>query len=240
MIAAIIPAAGSGERFGKDQDGKAKQFLQLAGKPLYEWSLKELCAHEDISQIVLLVPAQEVESIKWETSQGIQMSKVSVIAGGASRQQSVVKGLSFLSQSQPPPDYVLVHDAARPMLSQKMIQDTIDAVTKFGACTLALPVSDTIKKTEGGTVSETVDRSQLVQIQTPQAAKFTWLLEAHEKAIADNLSTTDDSTILQHNGHKVHIVPGSAYNLKITNPEDLLICQSLIFSQKANGLQAAI
>jgi len=125
MIAAIIPAAGSGERFGKDQDGKAKQFLQLAGKPLYEWSLKELCAHEDISQIVLLVPAQEVESIKWETSQGIQMSKVSVIAGGASRQQSVVKGLSFLSQSQPPPDYVLVHDAARPMLSQKMIQDTM-------------------------------------------------------------------------------------------------------------------
>jgi 2-C-methyl-D-erythritol 4-phosphate cytidylyltransferase len=237
MIAAIIPAAGSGERFGRDDDGKAKQFLQLAGKPLYLWSLKEFCSNDRISQIVLLVPSADLEAVKLETA---QLSKVSVITGGASRQKSVVKGLNFLCQSQPQPEYVLVHDAARPMLSQKMIQDSIDAVTEFGACTLAIPVSDTIKKTIEGTVSETVDRSQLVQIQTPQAAKFTWLLEAHEKAIADNLSTTDDSTILQHNGHKVHIVPGSAYNLKITNPEDLLICQSLIFSQSANGLQAAI
>src|SRR6202034_2078644 len=97
---------------------------------------------------------------------------------------------NFLCQLQPQPEYVLVHDAARPLINQRLIQDCIDAVTEFGACTLAIPVSDTIKQLRDGTVAETVDRSQLVQIQTPQAARFSWLREAHEKAVADNLITT--------------------------------------------------
>lgn len=237
MIAAIIPAAGAGERFGSGDGGKAKQFHDLAGKPLYLWSLNELCAHPALEKIVLLVPAHQLESVKAEAG---QLGKVSVITGGASRQQSVAKGLNFLCQMQPQPEYVLVHDAARPLINQRLIQACIDAVTEFGACTLAIPVSDTIKKLRDGTVGETVNRSQLVQIQTPQAARFSWLMQAHERAVADNLISTDDSTILQHSGHEVHIVPGSAHNLKITNPEDLLICQSLIFSERANGLQAAI
>lgn len=108
-----------------------------------------------------------------------------------------------------------------------MVDDVIAGVTKHGACTLAIPVTDTMKRAQGGVLKESLDRAELVQIQTPQAGKLQWLLNAHRRAAQESFATTDDSTILEYIGHKVHIVPGSPYNLKITNPEDLSICESL-------------
>ncbi|MFN8553050.1 MAG: 2-C-methyl-D-erythritol 4-phosphate cytidylyltransferase [Candidatus Obscuribacterales bacterium] len=230
MIAAVLPAAGAGERFKAKPSDAAKQFVGLDGRPLYLWSLSTLAAHRQIEVIALCVPEMSLDTVQAEIKRLLpetQASKVIVTAGGLTRQNSVHNGLERLSQLSQPPTFVMVHDAARPLLTEKLINQVIESVTANGACTVAMPVTDTIKRAKDNIVGDTLDRNELVQIQTPQAAKFEWLLNAHRKAAADNFGTTDDSTILEHSGHKVHIVMGSPYNLKITNPEDLSLCQSL-------------
>ncbi len=230
MLAAVLPAAGVGERFKSKPGDPPKQFIELGGRPLYLWSLSTLAKHNLVELIVLVVPELSLDIVRSEVKQNLppeQALKVTLTAGGSTRQHSVRNGLELLATMKPPPDYVLVHDAARPLLTGRMIDDVIDSVATHGACTLAVAVTDTIKKVKDGIVGETLDRSELVQIQTPQSGKFEWLLEAHRKASLENFGTTDDSTILEYSGHKVHIVPGSPYNLKITNPEDLSACQSL-------------
>jgi len=230
MIAAVLPAAGAGERFKNDPTDAPKQFIGLDGRPIYLWSLSTLAAHEKIDVIVVVVPELSLAAVQSEISRVLptnQSEKVIVTAGGLTRQNSVHNGLERLGKLPTAPSYVMIHDAARPLLTAKLINQVIESVTTNGACTVAIPVTDTIKKMKNNVVGETLDRSQLVQIQTPQAAKFEWLLQAHRKAAAENFGTTDDSTILEHGGHKVHIVTGSPYNLKITNPEDLSLCQSL-------------
>lgn len=230
MIAAVLPAAGAGERFKSKPTDTAKQFVGLEGRPLYLWSLSTLAAHSKIAVIALCVPQTSLDAVQAEIKSLLpeaQAEKVIVTAGGLTRQNSVHNGLERLSQLNPPPTFVMVHDAARPLLTEKLINQVIDSVTANGACTVAMPVTDTIKRAKNNIVGDTLDRNELVQIQTPQAARFEWLLNAHRKAEVENFGTTDDSTILEHSGHKVHIVMGSPYNLKITNPEDLSLCQSL-------------
>ncbi len=230
MIAAVLPAAGAGERFKHAPTDAPKQFIGLDGRPIYLWSLTTLAAHKKIDVIVVVVPQLSLDAVQSEIAQILptdQSEKIIVTAGGPTRQNSVHNGLERLGGLSTAPTYVMVHDAARPLLTAKLIDQVIESVTTNGACTVAMPVTDTIKKMKNNVVGETLDRSELVQIQTPQAARFEWLLQAHRKAAAENFGTTDDSTILEHSGHKVHIVMGSPYNLKITNPEDLYLCQSL-------------
>ncbi|MBS1957513.1 MAG: 2-C-methyl-D-erythritol 4-phosphate cytidylyltransferase [Cyanobacteria bacterium SZAS-4] len=230
MIAAVLPAAGAGERFKHSPTDAPKQFIGLEGRPIYLWSLSTLAAHEKIDIIVVVVPQLSLDAVQAEISRVLpanQSEKIIVTAGGKTRQNSVHNGLERLGELTTPPAYVMVHDAARPLLTAKLIDQVVESVTANGACTVAIPVTDTIKKARDNVVGETLDRSELVQIQTPQAARFEWLLQAHRKAAAENFGTTDDSTILEHSGHKVHIVTGSPYNVKITNPEDLSLCQSL-------------
>ncbi len=230
MLAAVLPAAGVGERFKSKPGDSPKQFTGLSGRALYLWSLGTLAAHNQVDLIVVVVPKLSLDAVQSEIKENLppaDAQKVIVTAGGPTRQHSVHNGLERLAELSEHPDYVLVHDAARPLLTGRMIDLVIKSVTTNGACTLAVAVTDTIKKVKDGIVGETLNRSELVQIQTPQAAKFQWLLEAHRRAAKENFGTTDDSTILEHSGHKVHIVPGSPYNLKITNPEDLSVCQSL-------------
>lgn len=230
MIAAVLPAAGAGERFKHNPTDRAKQFIGLDGRPLYLWSLSTLAAHNQVDIVVVCVPQLSLDAVQAEIKDLLpsdQSQKILVTAGGLTRQNSVHNGLERLSQMSNPPDFVMVHDAARPLLTAQLINQVIQSVTANGACTVAMPVTDTIKKVKNNIVGDTLDRNELVQIQTPQAARFEWLLTAHRKAQAENFVTTDDSTILEHSGHKVHIVMGSPYNLKITNPEDLSLCQSL-------------
>jgi 2-C-methyl-D-erythritol 4-phosphate cytidylyltransferase len=233
MIAAVLPAAGAGERFKTKSQDTPKQFIGLDGRPLYIWSLTTLANHTGIDTIVVVVPGTSLDLVQEEIKHHLPphlSKKIILTAGGSTRQDSVRNGLERLAQLSQSPSYVLVHDAARPLLTSQMVDNVIASVTANGACTLAVPVTDTVKKVKNGLVGETLDRSELVQIQTPQAAKFEWLLEAHRKAARENFGTTHDSTILEHSGHKVHIVSGSPYNLKITNPEDLSLCQSLAFA----------
>jgi len=125
------------------------------------------------------------------------------------------------------PEFVLIHDAARPFLSESAINDVLEKVTECGACSLAVPVSDTVKRAKNNLFIETIDRSDLFLIQTPQSARYVWLLKAHQTAISKGLSTTDDAGLLESAGYSVQLVLGAPANLKITKPGDLALCEAL-------------
>lgn len=195
------------------------------------WCVGAFFKHAQISRIVVVsheeVRAQiEHEISAYRQSRTDNVTLVDVIGGGETRQESVYKGLLHLAAHGERPDFVLVHDAARPFLTEKLISDTITSVIEHGAATVAIPVSDTVKRVDGDNVIETIDRSDLVAVHTPQGARLDWLLEAHEAATRNNISATDDAYILERN-HVVKIVQGDRYNIKVTVPEDLLICEAI-------------
>lgn len=236
-FAALIAAAGSGSRFADSNSGiparvLPKQFLTLKGLPLYAWSLIAFGKHESISEIVILAPANLLESVTQESeqifkTQGLRI-KAKVIAGGKTRQESILRGLRHLAESGKPPDYVMTHDAARPFINKDTIDVIIETVTSRGACTVGGAVSDTIKRVaENRKILETIPRDELFAVQTPQASEFSQLLAAHEKACASGFSTTDDTAILEWCGHEVFVVDGPKYNMKVTQPLDLLLAEAL-------------
>jgi 2-C-methyl-D-erythritol 4-phosphate cytidylyltransferase len=227
-FAAVVAAAGTGTRLPLSKEVRAKQFYSLAGLRIYLWSLSRFALHKQIEKIALvlapdfrLLVEQELTSLPPE----FFGEKILLIDGGATRQESVRKSLEALESFNP--EYVIVHDAARPFLTDEMIDTSIARVTEYGAVSLAVPVSDTVKKGSDNVLGETIDRTGLFLIQTPQSALFRWLIDAHRDASGKNLSTTDDAGILEAAGHKVYIVQGSAHNLKLTKPDDLVLCQAL-------------
>lgn len=199
------------------------------GKPLFYWPLAMLSSHPRINRIVVASLPDMMDKVEDCVSQIVSSGKISVIGGGATRQESVFNALKALSRmnSVNSADPVLVHDAARPFLTSAIIDETIHGVEQYGACTTAIPAADTIKRVKQNVVEETLDRSCLVVVQTPQAAKFQWLYSAHEQAAAQGLATTDDAALLEAAGHQVMVVPGSAYNLKVTHKEDLVLAEAL-------------
>lgn len=204
-----------------------KQFRELAGRPIYQWSLKALADHEAVRLVVVATLPDSISTIQAEVEAMGLDNRATVIAGGSTRQQSVWLGLKALSQLQPPPEYVLVHDAARPFLTKEILDATIAAVRDAGACTTCVPASDTVKRIENGRIAETLDRKSLVLVQTPQAARFDWLFDAHQKAILEQRATTDDAALLEAAGHPVAVLSGSRFNLKITEPEDLILAEAI-------------
>jgi 2-C-methyl-D-erythritol 4-phosphate cytidylyltransferase len=238
-FAAVVAAAGIGSRLPLPDDIKAKQFLSLGGIPIYLWSLSRFALHKEIEKIALVVSPDFKEIVRRDFADAKVAKiaeKVVIVDGGDTRQESVKRALEALESDHP--QYVLVHDAARPFLTDEMIDASIRGVTEYGACTLAVPVSDTVKKAVNKIFVKTVDRADLYQIQTPQSARFEWLLDAHRQGATTQLSTTDDGGILEAAGYKVYLIPGSAHNLKLTKPDDLALCNALatIYSPALNHL----
>lgn len=230
-IAAILVCAGSGKRFGDDSQ-VPKQYQLLRGTPVYTWGLRCLLQHPRIERVVIVVAADMEEEISADALKwiGEGKEKLSVTTGGATRQASVFNGLQFLSRQVRPPDAVLVHDAARPFITGTIIDDVIKCVEKEPACTVGSPVSDTVKRVDDNIIGATVDRTNLVAVQTPQAARFSELLKAHQRAEADGWVTTDDAAIMEMAGYKVSVVLSTRWNIKITTKEDLQICEALALS----------
>lgn len=236
-IAVVIAAGGIGSRFATGGSIKHKQCLFLNGRPLYMWSILSFLRNEHVSRIIVVSHKDVLDDIRGEIKKYIRpeniagvnrlVASIEVISGGATRQESVFCGLKHLKEQTPAPDYVLIHDAARPFISDKIIDATIKAVIKYGACTVALPVSDTIKRVESSEVAETIDRANLVAVHTPQAGRFDWLLSAHEDAARNGIAATDDAFILEQAKHRVRIVDSDRYNIKVTVPEDMLICEAI-------------
>ena len=226
-MAAIIAAGGLGSRFS---GSKPKQRNLLGGVPIYQWSLARFLEHSAIDAVVVVSHVTilgELEKEIEEIMKSSKLYKLSLVAGGQTRQESVYLGLKHLQSLNQVPEYVLVHDAARPFVDNSMIDRTIQAVKSDNACTVGLPVADTIKRVKNGLVTETLDRSELYAVHTPQAAKLDLLLTAHECARRDGVSVTDDAALLELNGSEVKIIPSHRYNIKITVPEDLALCESI-------------
>ncbi len=214
QVAAIILAAGSGKRFGA-----AKQFLELDGRPLYLHSVQTFAAIVEIDSIALVTSAEMVEQVERDLDAFALSERVDVVIGGAERQDSVLEGLHHLDFEST--RYVLVHDAARALVSARLIQNTISAVRQFGAAIAVLPVVDSIKRVDAGRVEASIDRVGLWRAQTPQAAEYDLLLRALEEARLTGFAATDESAALERIGIMPAIVEGEETNFKITYQGDL-------------------
>ena len=221
-VCAIVPAGGSGTRMGGTVP---KQFQSLNGKPILYHTIKTLQNCETISEIILVVPEKEYETAHTDWLGKLEIVK-KVVIGGEQRQDSVYNGFCEVSQDS---EIVLVHDGVRPFLSQKMVADSIDAAREYGAAITAIPVHDTIKRVDtSGLVSQTIAREGLWRVQTPQAFRYSLLLDAFNKAKSENFYGTDEGALIEHLGEPVKIVEGLEQNIKITRPEDLELSKAFI------------
>ena len=219
-IWALIPAAGSGSRM---QSPVKKQFMTIQGKPLLSHTLKVFQEHPRIYGIAIVTGTEDIMDVQ---NIALAYSKVKIITGGGNtRQESVYSGLRVMPSDC---DIVLIHDAARPMLNDELIDRCIDGALSFGCAIAATPVKDTIKKTDAdGYVLDTPDRSCLWNVQTPQAFRFSEILAAHQKAYKQkDVSCTDDGMVMERYGTlPVRLVPGLYQNIKITTPEDRILAE---------------
>lgn len=223
MNIAIIAAAGTGSRMASD---KPKQFLQLAGTPIIFHTLKpfELC--ESIQEVIVVLPAEESAAFLAQAGKQGLRKLARVVPGGATRADSVKRGLLAIRAATA--EIVAVHDGVRPFVTVEEIDNTVAAAARDGAAILATPVTDTIKLVEGGAVVKTLERRHLRQALTPQCFRYELLRQAYEQADVNDPSLTDESALVERLGHKVTIVEGSARNIKITTPHDLLIAETFL------------
>jgi 2-C-methyl-D-erythritol 4-phosphate cytidylyltransferase len=228
LVVALVPAAGRGLRMG---GSVPKQFLSLGGEPLIVQSLRTLQASSVVDQIVLAVPFADVEYCEHEIVSRYGFTKVTkVVAGGDERQDSVRYALAQIPADT---EVVLIHDAVRPFVTQRMIEEVVASARKEGAAIIALPMRDTVKQVRtDGTIERTVDRTPLWLAQTPQAFRRDWIESAHKKAHAEGIRATDDAFLVEWLGYSVAVVEGSGENIKVTRPEDLVIGEAILASRK--------
>ncbi len=229
MAIALIVAAGLGERLGA---ACPKALVELAGRPLWEWSLQVLREAEGIGRIVIATPpAYDTGSATCEVSIGVPSSLNAIaVTGGATRSESVRLALAAVENEQGS-DLVLVHDAARPLLTVELIEETLAVAARDGvdAAIAATPVTDTVKQADADlTVTQTLNRAGLWAVQTPQVFRR----EALERALAvpDEVlaQATDDAWLVERAGGAVVVVPAPPENLKITTPLDLALAEMLL------------
>lgn len=217
-VSAVIVAGGSGSRFGRK-----KQFLDLDGVPLIRRSVEAFSSHPAVSSVVVVVPAGDMDLARRLLS-GIDAS-LRFAAGGAARQESVLNGLALIGDS----GLVLIHDAARPLVTAELISRVLGGVAGADGCIPALEVSSTLKEVREGAVSRTVPRANLFEAQTPQAFPTTAILNAHQRAREQGvLSATDDSALVEAAGGEVRVVEGDPLNIKVTIEQDLVLAEAIL------------
>lgn len=224
MNTAIVVAAGSGSRFDSTVP---KQFAEIIGKPVVVHTLEAFEACEAIDQVILVLPADNVDRFE-SMGPKFGLSKLTrIVAGGESRTGSVICGFNA---ADPTSHVVAVHDGARPLVTPAEIAATVDAASRFGAACLAAPITDTIKRVENDRIVETLDRSELRRALTPQAFRYDILKNA--LAAADgSVSATDECVLAERCGQEIVLVEGSGQNIKITFPEDLLYAEAVLRSR---------
>ncbi len=222
MNSAIVVAAGSGTRFGGD---KAKQFVEIFGKPIVIYTLERFESCPQIDEIILVLPNAEIANFQ-EVAGKYNLKKLSkTIAGGQMRAESVWNGLKAINAETA--EIVAVHDGARPLVASDEITKTIEKAKETGAACLVANVTDTIKEIEDGKIVQTVDRAKLKRALTPQCFRYEVLKRAFEENKLND-AATDESFLAEKLGIEVSIVEGSARNIKITHLEDLFLAESLL------------
>jgi 2-C-methyl-D-erythritol 4-phosphate cytidylyltransferase len=214
-VVVIVPAAGTGSRFGS---GIPKQFQQLSGKPLVQHVIERFIVDENVIRVIVPVMEKLRASVK-------NTDRVTFVAGGETRQQSVINGLAEADEAE----LIAVHDAVRPLFSPAMFHSVIAAAREFGAALPVIPVADTIHRmTEDATIAQTLERGMLAAAQTPQCFRAEILRDVLERAEREGVTGTDEAGLAARFGYTVKAIPGDPRNLKITVPEDLAIAESYL------------
>jgi 2-C-methyl-D-erythritol 4-phosphate cytidylyltransferase len=218
----IIVAAGSGTRLKTDTP---KAFVPLAGHSLLHYSLRAIAALEAIDEAVVTVPPGMERAARAEVVRAGLEIPVKLVGGGAERQDSVRIALALTSAES---EAVVVHDAARPFAGPALFAACIEATRRCDGALAAVAVADTLKRVNGRTIAATVAREGLWQAQTPQAFRRKILVQAHDHALRERWTATDDAELVERCGGRVEVVESSAANLKITTPGDLEIAEALV------------
>ena len=217
---AVVPAAGSSTRMGKD-----KLLLPLGEQPVLLHTLRALDACPYITEIVVVTREELIVPIG-QLCRDAALEKVrKVIVGGATRSHSVLAGLGELS---PDAELAAIHDGARPLVSQAVLEAVIRRASECGAAAPAVPVKDTIKRARDGLVTATLDRAELRAVQTPQVFQVDLIKTALQKALEDGAELTDDCAAVERLGIGVALTEGDYCNLKLTTPEDLAVAEALL------------
>lgn len=217
----VIPAAGQGKRMGA---GRNKLLLTLEGIPVLIHTLMVFEEDEECGGIVLAIHPDDEQPFKQLLAEYGIRKVTHYVHGGKERQDSVYGGVKVL----PTDGIVLVHDGARPFIKKETIHELVKAAEKDGAAIAAVPVKDTIKKAEDLQVTETIERSSLWAVQTPQAFRISVLRKAHEQAAKNEFLGTDDASLVERLPHKVVIIEGDYDNIKLTTPEDVYFAEAIL------------
>ena len=214
-IAVIVPAAGTGTRFGGQIP---KQFQPLAGKPLIQHVIERFLLDENVSRVIVPVAEMLLGSVK-------NSERITFVAGGETRLQSVMRGIEHAEDAE----LIAIHDAARPLFSTETFHAVVAAAREFGAALPVVPVADTINvMTDDATIERTLDRSMLAAAQTPQCFRAEVLRDVLARARQENVDATDEAGLAARFGYSVKAVPGDPRNLKITVPEDMVVAESYL------------
>lgn len=221
---AVLLAAGVGQRTGLETP---KQFVKINSRFLFEYSWEKFEKLRFVYRIIVVVPRKFRNKIK------LKSKKVKIVPGGRRRQDSL---LNALEEICPETKVVLVHDAARPFITEKMIRDSVLAAREYGGAVLAAPCRDTIKEAERGFVKNTLSRSRLFEAQTPQTFRAEFL-ENMKKLLAEKAVFTDEASVLEKMRVPVKIITAESMNMKITTAEDLKIAGVLMKSSASRKLR---
>jgi 2-C-methyl-D-erythritol 4-phosphate cytidylyltransferase len=226
MIAAIIAAAGLGKRMGHHLP---KTYLPLAGKPILAHTLKIFEGMPEIREVAVVVHPEDLDYCQDTVIGPFNFKKVlRVVPGGKERQDSVYHALKAL-KNEDELEIILVHDGVRPFITPDQVRRVIDAARRHGGAVLGLPAQDTLKRvTAEGKVHQTLERTDIWQIQTPQAFQAPLLRRAFTEAYSRDFYGTDEASLLEAINQPVAVIPGSPFNLKITTPDDLLLAEAII------------
>ena len=227
FCSAVIAAAGSSQRM----DGEDKLFSEINGKPVLAHTLIAFENSKLINEIIIVTRQESLGRVE-KLCEVYNIDKVTkIIVGGQNRTESVLNGVTAVSSKA---SLTAIHDAARPCVSNDIIEKTINAAAAYKAAAPGVPITSTVKKVENGKITETVNRDNLVEIQTPQVFDSDLIKGALTFACKKAVILTDDCMAVEAFGVNVHVTKGSVHNIKITSPDDLLQAET-IFSHKRNG-----
>lgn len=225
----ILPAAGQSTRFGDHYYKKV--FAPLADRPVWLHSAERFLARNDVIQVILVISPEDSEEFHARFAANVLILGIDVTTGGDSRSDSIAKGLEMVHSDA---EFVAVHDAARPCLADAWIDRLFRKVREVDAAMLAVPVAATLKKVNSlGEIEQTISREHVWEAQTPQVFRKELLLQAYAKR--NNHEATDDAQLVERLGKPVHVVRGSAMNLKITTKEDLMLARHILDVLRQSG-----
>jgi 2-C-methyl-D-erythritol 4-phosphate cytidylyltransferase len=237
--AVIIAAAGQSKRFGNSGsfahtgwfDGAAakKPYAKLLGKPIWLYCTEKFAKRSDVRQVILVVAPEDVSWFRDYFAAEIDKLLLMVISGGEERVDSVQKALNIVRSNI---DYVVVHDAARPCITDEQINEVFNNAKQHGAAILATPIVGTVKLIEDNIIKSTVPRKGLWEAQTPQVFRKQILLDAYAARNVNNSNPTDDAELVEKAGFDISIVPADKSNLKITTQSDLKFAEAILISRK--------